>query len=214
MGERLKGKVAVVTGAGGLGIGQGCALAFAREGADVIGCDVDQQGAQETFAIAHDEGLSYESYVADLTDPAAHDDLMAHAVETFGGLDILVTAAAFVEFASIDQMDYVTQWRRTLQGELDLVFLSCRAAWPHLVARGGGSIINFASANAHVALPGAGAVAHCATKGGGGRISKYPCKHYLPGIDRHQAHQGEARPRTRLQGDRHGRFSTKALGPA
>ena len=43
MGDRLKGKVAVVTGAGGLGIGQGCALMFAREGADVVGCDIDQK---------------------------------------------------------------------------------------------------------------------------------------------------------------------------
>lgn len=166
MGERLKGKVAVVTGAGGLGIGQGCALAFAREGADVVGCDVDERGADETLAIARGESLSYESYLADLTDPAAHDHLMAHTAVKFGGIDILVTAAAFVEFAPIDQMDYLNQWRRTLQGELDLVFLSCKAVWPHLVARGGGSIINFASANAHVALPGAGAVAHCATKGG------------------------------------------------
>ena len=166
MGERLKGKVAVVTGAGGLGIGQGCALAFAREGAQVVVCDVDKRGVDETLAMARGEGLSCEAYVADLTDPAAHDSLMAHATEKFGSLDILVTAAAFVEFAPIDQMEYVTQWRRTLQGELDLVFLSCKAAWPHLVASGGGSIINFASANAHVALPGAGAVAHCATKGG------------------------------------------------
>ena len=91
---------------------------------------------------------------------------MAYAVERFGGLDILVTAAAFVEFAPIEDMDYEKQWRRTLQGELDLVFLSCKAAWPHMVARGGGSIINLASANAYVSLPGAGALAHCATKGG------------------------------------------------
>ncbi|OFV85161.1 MAG: oxidoreductase, partial [Acidobacteria bacterium RBG_16_64_8] len=158
-------KVAVVTGAGGLGIGQGCALAFAREGADVVGCDVDRAGAEETIALAKAEGISYESYVADLTEPAAHDRLMVFASERFGGLDILVTAAAFVEVAPLARMGY-EQWRRTLQGELDLVFLSCKAAWPHLVARGGGSIINFASANAYVALPGAGALAHCATKGG------------------------------------------------
>ncbi|MCL5734803.1 MAG: SDR family oxidoreductase [Actinobacteria bacterium] len=166
MGNRLKGKIAVVTGAGGVGIGQGCALAFAREGAGVVGCDVDEGSAEETLAIAKGERLAYESYIADLTEPAAHERLMTFAAERFGGIDILVTAAAFVEFAPIDKMDYQTQWRRTLQGELDLVFLSCKAVWPHLIARGGGSIINFASANAHVALPGAGAVAHCATKGG------------------------------------------------
>jgi NAD(P)-dependent dehydrogenase (short-subunit alcohol dehydrogenase family) len=77
-----------------------------------------------------------------------------------------MNSAAFVEFAPIAEMDYEKHWRRTMQGELDLVFLGCRAAWPHLVARGSGSIINMASANAYVSLPGAGALAHCATKGG------------------------------------------------
>lgn len=164
MADRLKGKVAVVTGAGGLGIGQGCALMFAREGADVVGCDINQTAADETLAIAKAEGLSYESFVADLTEPAANDRLMQYAVDRFGGLDILVTAAAFVEFAPIEEFDYEKHWKRTLQGELDLVFLPCKAAWNHMKARGG-SIINFASANAYVSLP-SGALAHCATKGG------------------------------------------------
>ncbi len=165
MADRLKGKVAVVTGAGGLGIGQGCALAFAREGADVVGCDIDRVAAEETAAIARAEGLSYENFIADLTDPEASDRLMEYAIERFGGIDIIVTAAAFVEFAPVEEFDYEKHWKRTLQGELDLVFLPCKAAWKHMVARGGGSIINFASANAYVSLP-SGALAHCATKGG------------------------------------------------
>jgi len=165
MSERLRGKVAVVTGAGGMGIGQGCALALAREGAAVVGCDIDQKLAEETLALAKAEGLTYESFVADLTEPSANDRLMAFAAERFGGLDILVTAAAFVEFAGVDDFDYEKHWKRTLQGELDLVFLSCKAAWPHMKARGGGSIINFASANAYMSMP-FGALAHCATKGG------------------------------------------------
>jgi NAD(P)-dependent dehydrogenase (short-subunit alcohol dehydrogenase family) len=138
--DRLAGKVAVVTGVAGMGIGQGVALAFA-------------------------EGLSYVSFIADLTDPAASDRLMEFAVERFGGIDILVPAAAFVEFAPVEEFDYEKQWKRTLQGELDLVFLPCKAVWRHMVARGGGSIINFASANAYVSMP-MGALAHCATKGG------------------------------------------------
>ena len=51
-------------------------------------------------------------------------------------------------------MDFERDWRRTLSSELDVVILACKAAWPHLVRRGGGSIINFASANAHVTLNG------------------------------------------------------------
>jgi NAD(P)-dependent dehydrogenase (short-subunit alcohol dehydrogenase family) len=166
MADRLKGKVAVVTGSGGLGIGQGCALYFAREGAHVVGCNRGREAAAETEALIKGEGLSYETFMADLTDPKANEELMAFTVKKFGGLDILVNCAAFVEFAPIAEMDYEKQWRYTLVGELDLVFLACKAAWPHLVKRGGGSIINMASANSHVSLPGAGATAHCATKGG------------------------------------------------
>lgn len=166
MGDRLEGKVAVVTGAGGMGIGQGCAMAFAREGAHVVGCDVDKEAAAETEALIKGEGLSYETFLADLTDPKANEDLMAYAVDRFGGLDILVNCAAFVEFAPIAEMDYEKHWRRTMLGELDLVFLGVKAAWPHMVKRGGGSIINIASANSYVAVPGMGATAHCATKGG------------------------------------------------
>ena len=166
MTDRLKGKVAVVTGVGGMGIGQGCALAFAREGAHVVGCDVDKKAAAETEALIKAEGLSYETFLADLTDPKANEELMAYAVDSFGGLDILVNCAAFVEFAPIAEMDYEKHWRRTMLGELDLVFLGVKAAWPHMVKRGGGSIINMASANSYVAVPGMGATAHCATKGG------------------------------------------------
>jgi NAD(P)-dependent dehydrogenase (short-subunit alcohol dehydrogenase family) len=166
MGDRLRGKVAVVTGSGGMGIGQGCALAFAREGALVVGCNRGKEAAAETEALIKGEGLSYETFLADLTDPAANDKLMAFAADKFGGLDILVNSAAFVEFAPIAEMDYEKHWRYTMVGELDLVFLGCKAAWPHLVKRGGGSIVNMASANSYVSLPGAGATAHCATKGG------------------------------------------------
>ncbi len=166
MGDRLKGKVAVVTGAGGVGIGQGCALAMAREGAQVVGCDLRQPALDQTAALIKAEGLPFESFCADLTDPAANEALMAFAVEKFGRLDILMNAAAFVEFAPIAEMDYETQWRRTMVGELDLVFLAIKAAWPHLAKSGAASIVNMASANSYVSLPGAGATAHCATKGG------------------------------------------------
>jgi NAD(P)-dependent dehydrogenase (short-subunit alcohol dehydrogenase family) len=166
VGDRLKGKVAVVTGSGGVGIGQGCALAMAREGAHVVGSNRRQTAADETAALIRGEGLSYETFCADLTDPAANEALMAFAVEKFGRLDILVNSAAFVEFAPIDQMDYEAQWRHTLVGELDLVFLATKAAWPYLKQSGAGSIVNMASANSYVSLPGAGATAHCATKGG------------------------------------------------
>ena len=164
--QRLAGKVALVTGIGS-GIGRGCASMFARHGARVMSCDIDAAAAEEALQIARSEGLELEStHPCDLTRPGDVAKLVARTVERFGGIDILVNAAAWGAFAPIETMDFETEWRRTLSGELDVVFLACKAVWPHMIARGGGSIINFASANAHVTLRGSAAVAHCAGKGG------------------------------------------------
>jgi NAD(P)-dependent dehydrogenase (short-subunit alcohol dehydrogenase family) len=164
--NRLKGKVAIVTGIGS-GIGRGCALMFARHGAEVMSCDIDATTAEEGLALARQDHLSVSSiHPCDLTQPKDVERLVAATVEKFGGVDILVNAAAFGAFAPIQEMDYEDQWRRTLSGELDVVFLACKAVWPRMIARRGGSIINFASANAHVVLRGSPALAHCAGKGG------------------------------------------------
>jgi NAD(P)-dependent dehydrogenase (short-subunit alcohol dehydrogenase family) len=164
--ERLKGKVAVVTGTGS-GIGQGCALMFARQGAQVMGCDINATTAQATLELAHAEGLAFESlHPCDLTQPADVERLMQIAAERYGGIDILVNAGAFGAFEFIEKLDYERDWKRTLVGELDVVFLACKAVWPYLKRRGGGAIINFASVNAYSAHPVAGALAHCAGKGG------------------------------------------------
>ena len=163
---RLQGKVAIVTGIGS-GIGRGCALMFARHGAQVMTCDLDARAAEEGLALARAEGLELASmHPCDLTRPDDVAALVADAVRRFGGIGILVNAAAWGAFAPIETMDFERDWRATLRGELDVVFLATQAAWPHLVARGGGSIINFASANAHVTLRGSPALAHCAGKGG------------------------------------------------
>ncbi|WP_275626907.1 SDR family NAD(P)-dependent oxidoreductase [Pseudomonas sp. 273] len=164
-GQRLAGKVAIVTGIGS-GIGQGCALLFAREGARVVGCDIDAAAAERTLAMAREQGLELLSlHPCDLTEPQDTRRLVEFAIASHGGIDVLVNAAAFGAFAWIEDMDYQSQWRRTLSGELDIVFLLCQAAWPHLKRRGG-SIVNFASANAWMALEGSPALAHCAGKGG------------------------------------------------
>jgi NAD(P)-dependent dehydrogenase (short-subunit alcohol dehydrogenase family) len=163
---RLAGKVAIVTGTAG-GIGRGIGVMFAREGASVFGCDVRAAQAQATQAQMQDEGLAFDSlHPCDLTDPGDVQRLVSACVARFGGIDILVNAAAIAVFDFIEDMEYESGWRKTLTGELDVVFLATKAVWPHLKQRGGGSIINFASANAYQALPGSGALAHCAGKGG------------------------------------------------
>lgn len=165
-GERLRGKVVVVTGIGN-GIGKGCAMLFAAQGAYVVGCDIDAEAAQRTVDEARERGWRIDSlHPCDLTQPRDAAGLVECAIERHGGLDVLVNAAAFGAFAWLTEMDYETQWRKTLTGELDVVFLLCKAAWPTMTARGGGSVINFASANAALALEGSPAIAHCAGKGG------------------------------------------------
>lgn len=164
-GDRLNGKVALVTGIGA-GIGKGIALMFAQQGACVIGCDIDAAGAKATVEAASAEGLTIHSlHPLDLTQTERVRELFDRVIALHGGLDILVNAAAFGAFEWLESMDYESQWRKTLTGEVDIVFLACQAAWPHLKQRGGGSVINFASANARMALPLSPALAHCAGKG-------------------------------------------------
>jgi NAD(P)-dependent dehydrogenase (short-subunit alcohol dehydrogenase family) len=165
IGTRLAGKVALVSGIGS-GIGQGCALMFARQGARVMGCDLDVATAESTVKAAAAEGLDLRStHPVDLTKPTDVQRVVAATVQAWGHIDILLNAAAWAAFEWIEQMDYQAHWRRTLEAELDSVFLMCQTSWPHLKTRGG-SIINFASANAWTTLQHSGALAHCAGKGG------------------------------------------------
>ncbi|MEY4761157.1 MAG: hypothetical protein RLZZ200_1013 [Pseudomonadota bacterium] len=162
---RLEGKVAVVTGAG-QGIGRGCSLRFAREGARVVPLDVDAAALDQLQRDAEAEGLPIESGAAvDLTDAATAQAALDAIGARHGRIDVLLNAAAFATFAWIEDLT-PEAWQRTLRGELDIVFLPTRAAWPWLKASGKASIINFASANAYHALEGSPALAHCAGKGG------------------------------------------------
>jgi NAD(P)-dependent dehydrogenase (short-subunit alcohol dehydrogenase family) len=162
---RLEGKIALVTGSGA-GIGRGCALRFAAEGARVVGVDIDAAGAAATVAEARRRGLELESvHPCDLTSPAEARRAVAAAARE-GRIDVLVNAGAIApRMAPVADMDYEREWRPTITGEVDLVFLACQAAWPYLVASGSASIINFASVNSFRGSRAMAMVAHCAGKG-------------------------------------------------
>ncbi|UZW57456.1 SDR family oxidoreductase [Sphingobium sp. JS3065] len=165
MNNRLEGKIAVVTGFGS-GLGRGCALMFAQQGAKVIGCDLNTAGAEETVAMAQAQQLQIDNRSPiDFLDEGQIKDLMADVADIYGGIDILVTAAGRAAFGPVADMS-LADWRTTMTGELDIVFLPVRAVWPHMQKRGGGSIINFASVAAWGGVKGLPQVAHATGKGG------------------------------------------------
>jgi len=166
MTDRLAGKVALITGTGA-GIGRGCALVFAQQGAKVFGCDIDADRARATVAAARAAGLEMDSaHPIDLTNAADVQRCVDQVMQRHGRIDVLVNAAAInPQFAPVAQMSYEQIWVPTMVGEADIVFLMCKAAWPHLIAGGGGSIVNFASVAALRGTEMAGMLAHCAGKG-------------------------------------------------
>ncbi|WP_040672233.1 SDR family oxidoreductase [Rhodobacter ferrooxidans] len=131
---RLSGKTALVTAAG-QGIGRASALAMAREGARVIATDVNATALADLAA----EGL--ETRLLDVRDPAS----IAAAVEAVGPLDVLFNCAGFVASGTILDCDE-EQWAFSLDLNMTAMYLMCKAFLPGMLAKGGGSIINMASA--------------------------------------------------------------------
>ena len=165
MSERLAGKVAVITGTAS-GQGRAAALLFAAEGCKIVGCDLNEAGSRATVVMVRGMGGEMVSLQpCDLTDPARVKELIDLAVKTYGGFDILYNNAGTAWFAPMEEMT-AKIWHDTIGSELNTVYNVSREAWPHLIARGGGVIINVGSlsgAVAHESIPG---VAHCASKGG------------------------------------------------
>ena len=161
---RLEGKVAIITGTGS-GMGRAAAMAFAREGAKVVGCDINAERGEAVAAEVRKAGGEMVSLQpVDLSVAEGASKLVAFALEHYDGIDVLYNNAAMAYFDFFPDMTYET-FSRTMRGEVDIVFHLTRAAWPHLIARGGGSIITAASMAARVGARGQGALAHCAAKG-------------------------------------------------
>jgi meso-butanediol dehydrogenase/(S,S)-butanediol dehydrogenase/diacetyl reductase len=161
---RLSGKIALITGTG-TGIGRTAALTFAREGARVVGCDVNVAGSAETVAMVRDAGGEMTAMApVDLGDANAAAAWVDEAVAVYGGIDVLYNNASTQRFGALDELS-VEDWDFTIRNELDLVYYTVRAAWKHLIANGGGSIINVGSIAGMRAVEFMPQNAHSAAKG-------------------------------------------------
>jgi NAD(P)-dependent dehydrogenase (short-subunit alcohol dehydrogenase family) len=143
MAERLKGKVAIVAGAGsrgpGIGNGKATAILFAREGARVLCVDAVLERAEATVGIVGQEGGDAVAFAADVTRAEGCRAMVAAAVGRFGGLDILHNNVGIE--SRRDVMDTTEEeWDRVMTVDLKSMFLATQAAIPALIERGGGAI--------------------------------------------------------------------------
>jgi NAD(P)-dependent dehydrogenase (short-subunit alcohol dehydrogenase family) len=159
--ERLDGKVCVITGAGG-GMGREAAIVFTGEGARVCVADVDRALAEETVSLCSGDAFGFE---VDVADEDAVASMCAATADRFGGIDVLYNNAGIspADDASVLETS-VEAWQRVQDVNTKGVFLCCKHGIPHLLERGGGSVINVAS---FVALLGAATsqISYTASKG-------------------------------------------------
>ncbi|MBI3636485.1 MAG: SDR family oxidoreductase [Candidatus Rokubacteria bacterium] len=163
---RLRGRTALVTGAG-RGIGEGIALAFAREGARVAVADIDPRTAAATARrLGRGKALALAMDVSDAESVAAG---FAAIDRAFGRLDIAVTNAAIEPIVPFLEITEET-WDRIIDVNLKGTFLVAQAAAKRMVRRRRGVIITLSSVNAEVARP--ESAAYAATKGGVRQLTK------------------------------------------
>jgi NAD(P)-dependent dehydrogenase (short-subunit alcohol dehydrogenase family) len=158
---RLEGKAAVITGADS-GIGRAVALAYAREGADVlIGYLNEHEDAQETARLVTEAGRKAVLFPGDLADKAVCRALVDKAVQEFGRIDVLVNNAAFqMTHDSIEDIPD-EEWEHTFAVNISAMFYICKAAVKHM--KPGSSIINTSSINSDKPTP--TLLAYATTKG-------------------------------------------------
>lgn len=158
---RLQGKRAIITG-GDSGIGRAVAIAYAREGADVLIAYLDEtEDAKEVAALVEKEGRKALLVEGDLSSADHCRAVVDRAARELGGVDILVNNAAHqATFADIGDISD-EEWRMTFEVNIHAMFFLAKAAVPHM--KPGGAIINTASVNAD--MPNPILLAYATTKG-------------------------------------------------
>ncbi|MCC6419274.1 MAG: SDR family oxidoreductase [Gemmataceae bacterium] len=173
---RLDGKVGIVTGAG-MGMGEAVARRWAREGAAVVVADVNDEAGDRTVAAIKESGGRAVFVHADVSSEADWATITGRALSEFGGLHILHNNAGIHLW--IDPLkDPIALWDRMMAINLKGVFLGCRAAIPHMIAAGGGAIVNTSSTSGLHGVPLQGV--YGATKAGVLMLTRSLAKQYGP----------------------------------
>ena len=158
---KLKGKVAIVTGATS-GMGRAIAERFSGEGAAVVLCGRDRQRGEEALEEVAAAGGEARMVCGDVADPEVNRELVRTAAAEFGGIDILVPNAGLLGLGSVTGVDFDT-WHETVNVNLNGVFYLLRYGIPELQKRARGAIVVTGSIAAYKGFP--NHAAYCASKG-------------------------------------------------
>jgi NAD(P)-dependent dehydrogenase (short-subunit alcohol dehydrogenase family) len=154
MAAALPGSSVIVTGAGG-GLGRAFALAFAAAGARVCAADIDAGAAADTAAAVSGAGGNAVAVASDVATHEGAAAIAAAAIEAFGAIDVLVNNAAV--YAGLPRRGFeeipIEEWDRVMAVNVRGPWLCARACAPAMRARGGGAIVNIASATFHTGSP-------------------------------------------------------------
>jgi NAD(P)-dependent dehydrogenase (short-subunit alcohol dehydrogenase family) len=167
MGERMKGRVCLVIGAGssgpGWGNGKAAAALYAREGGKVFCVDLRAEAAEETAEIIRGEGGEATAHAADVSDPGAVEALTARCLESYGRIDVLHNNVGILETRPIAELP-VEAWDKVMDVNLKSFFLTCKAALPVMAEQGRGAIVNISSVAA-IRYTGVDYITYYTTKG-------------------------------------------------
>jgi 3-oxoacyl-[acyl-carrier protein] reductase len=146
-------KVALVTGSA-LNIGRAIALALAADGFRVMTtARQSETDARETARLVREAGSDADTHLADISDPVAASGLVEATVKRFGRLDVLVNNASIRRQTKFADMT-PAEWREIMGTTIDGAFYCAHAAAPHIIAAGGGTIINLGGISSHVGAVG------------------------------------------------------------
>ena len=173
---RLDGKVAVITGAA-TGIGRATAVRFAQEGARVVFGDVNDVAAEETLRLVGTVGGGARYLHCDVRETADVERLVQVAVDSYGQLDIMMNNVGMNFYGKVHEVTD-EEWAACQNLNLGGVFRGMRAALPHMIAAGRGSIVNTASNQGLVAFN--GFAAYAAAKGGIIQLTRQASLDYAP----------------------------------